>query len=142
MYRSPYLIIFLCLNLLIQGCDSEKKNPNEELRKEVIDIHDEVMPLMGDLKSLKTKVLEKSALISQSDSPDPERIQNLDQLAGELDSAFEGMFVWMRQFKSDYEGMSSDEVNKYLLDQKEKVEKVNVDIKNAIASAQIELEEK
>jgi hypothetical protein len=142
MYRSPYLIIFVCLYLLMLGCDSEKKTPNEELRKEVIDIHDEVMPLMGNLKSLKTKVLEKSDLISQSDSADLERIRELDQLAAELDNAFEGMFVWMRQFKSDYEGMSSDEVKKYLLEQKEKVEKVNVDIKNAIASATIELEEK
>jgi hypothetical protein len=142
MYRSPYLIIFVCLYLLMLGCDSEKKTPNEELRKEVIDIHDEVMPLMGNIKSLKTKVLEKSDLISQSDSADLERIRELDQLAAELDNAFEGMFVWMRQFKSDYEGMSSDEVKKYLLEQKEKVEKVNVDIKNAIASATIELEEK
>lgn len=142
MYRSPHLIIFVCLYFLILGCDSEKKNPNEELRKEVIDIHDEVMPLMGNLKSLKTKVLEKSTLISQSPSPDPEKIEKLVQLASQLDNAFEGMFVWMRQFKSDYEGMSSDEVNKYLLDQKEKVAKVNLDIKNAIASATIELEEK
>lgn len=142
MYRSPYFIIFVCLYLLMLGCNSEKKNPNEELRKEVIDIHDEVMPLMGNLKSLKTKVIEKSALISQSDSPDLERIQKLDFLAAELDSAFEGMFVWMRQFKSDYEGMTSDEVNKYLLEQKVKVEKVNVDIKKAISSTQVELDQK
>jgi hypothetical protein len=123
------------------GCTTEKKDPNDELRREVIEIHDEVMPLMGNLKSLKTKVLEKSSLISQSTSPDPDKIQNLNQLATELDSAFEGMFVWMRQFKSDYEGMSSDEINRYLLEQKEKVEKVNIDIKNAIASANLMLGE-
>jgi len=141
MYKSPCLIIFICLYVLMLGCTTEKKDPNDELRREVIEIHDEVMPLMGNLKSLKTKVLEKSSLISQSTSPDPDKIQNLNQLATELDSAFEGMFVWMRQFKSDYEGMSSDEINRYLLEQKEKVEKVNIDIKNAIASANLMLGE-
>lgn len=140
MYKSPCLIIFICLYVLMLGCTSEKKDPNDELRREVIEIHDEVMPLMGNLKSLKTKVMEKSTLISQSDTPDPERIQELNKLANELDSAFDGMFVWMRQFKSDYEGMSQNEINKYLLEQKLKVEKVNSDIKSALAAANIELE--
>ena len=124
------------------GCSSEKKDPNDELKREVIEIHDEVMPLMGNLKSLKTKLEEKSNLISQSDSPDIEKINRLDQLATDLDSAFSGMFVWMRQFNSDYEGMTKDEINNYLLEQKAKVEKVNADIKGALAAANSELEKK
>ena len=142
MYRSPLLIIFICLYLLMPGCSSEKKDPNDELKREVIEIHDEVMPLMGNLKSLKTKLEEKSNLISQSDSPDIEKINRLDQLATDLDSAFSGMFVWMRQFNSDYEGMTKDEINNYLLEQKAKVEKVNADIKGALAAANSELEKK
>ena len=124
------------------GCSSEKKDPNDELKREVIEIHDEVMPLMGNLKSLKTKLEEESNLISQSDSPDIEKINRLDQLATDLDSAFSGMFVWMRQFNSDYEGMTKDEINNYLLEQKAKVEKVNADIKGALAAANSELEKK
>ncbi|WP_373492943.1 hypothetical protein [Aquiflexum sp.] len=135
MYKSFGLIAFVCLSLQMLGCNSDKKNPNDELKKEVIKIHDEVMPLMGNLKSLKTKILEISASLSQEDSPDHDQIQKLEFLAGELDSAFEGMFVWMRQFNSDFEGMSSDEIRNYLLEQKLKVEKVNVDIKQAIESA-------
>ncbi|WP_373523508.1 hypothetical protein [Aquiflexum sp.] len=135
MCKSLGFIILVSLSLLVFGCKSDGKNPNEELKKEVIGIHDEVMPLMGNLKSLKTKVLEKSASLSKEESPNYDRIQKLELLAGELDSAFEGMFVWMRQFKSDFEGMSSDEVKMYLLDQKLKVEKVNVDIKETIAIA-------
>lgn len=135
MYKSLGLIIFVCLSVQLIGCNSEKKNPNEELKKEVIEIHDEVMPLMGNLKSLKTKIEEMSATLSKDESPNYDQIQKLESLAGELDSAFEGMFVWMRQFKSDYEGMSSDEVKNYLLEQKLKVEKVNEDIKEAITLA-------
>lgn len=135
MYKSLGLITLVYFSLQIIGCTSDKKNSTEELKKEVIEIHDEVMPLMGNLKTLKTKILEKSASLSKEEDPDIESIQELELLAGKLDSAFDGMFVWMRQFKSDYEGMSSEEVRMYLLDQKEKVEKVNEDIKEAITSA-------
>jgi hypothetical protein len=135
MNKSLGFVVLICLSLQFSGCNSDKKNPNEELKKEVIEIHDEVMPLMGDLKSLKTKVLEKSASLSNEDFSNKEQIEELEQMAAELDSAFDGMFVWMRQFKSDYEGMSTIEVKDYLLEQKLKVEKVNVDIKEAIASA-------
>ncbi|WP_228779813.1 hypothetical protein [Aquiflexum lacus] len=140
MHKSLGFLILVSLSIQLIGCNSGKENPNEILKREVIEIHDEVMPLMGDLKSLKTKVLEKSASLSHEDSSHEDQIQELEQMAAELDSAFDGMFVWMRQFKSDYEGMSSDEVKIYLLDQKLKVEKVNLDIKQAIFLANEALE--
>ena len=133
-------IIFLCLITSFLGCESEKKDQNQELKNEVIAIHDEVMPLMGDLKSLKKKIDEKTQNVSQSDPENLIEIQKLEMLSDELDSAFNGMFVWMRQFQSTYDNMAEEEVKAYLLDQKEKVEKVNNDIKKALTAAKKELE--
>jgi hypothetical protein len=140
MSRLISRIIFLCFITSLAGCESNSKDQNQELKQEVIDIHDEVMPLMGDLKSLKKKIDEKNILISQSDPENIDKIKELENLSSDLDSAFNGMFVWMRQFQSSYDDMSKDEVQTYLLEQKEKVEKVNRDIKKALTAAKKELE--
>jgi hypothetical protein len=133
-------IIFLSFIASIAGCEPDIRDQNQELKQEVIDIHDEVMPLMGDLKSLKKKIDEKKEMISQSESENIDKIKELETLSINLDSAFNGMFVWMRQFQSSYDDMSEEEVETYLLGQKVKVEKVNEDIKKAMAAAKKELE--
>lgn len=133
-------LIFLSLLASFMGCESSIKNQNQELKQEVIEIHDEVMPLMGDLKSLKKKIDEKREMISQSDPDNTNKINELETISIDLDSAFNGMFVWMRQFQSSYEDMSEEEVKTYLLGQKVKVEKVNEDIKKAMSAAKKELE--
>ncbi|SMD41490.1 hypothetical protein SAMN00777080_0008 [Aquiflexum balticum DSM 16537] len=133
-------VIFLSFLASFVGCEPNIKNQNQELKQEVIDIHDEVMPLMGDLKSLKKKIDEKKDMISQSDPENIDKINELETLSINLDSAFNGMFVWMRQFQSSYDDMSEAEVETYLLGQKVKVEKVNEDIKKAMTAAKKELE--
>jgi uncharacterized protein (DUF342 family) len=133
-------IIFLSFITAITGCEPNIKDQNQKLKQEVIDIHDEVMPLMGDLKSLKKKIDEKKEILTQSDPENIDKIKELETLSVDLDSAFNGMFVWMRQFQSSYDDMSQEEIETYLLGQKVKVEKVNEDIKKAIAAAKKELE--
>jgi len=118
------------------SCNSEQKDEISKLKDEVIGLHDEVMPYMGELKSLKKEVETKSKNLFDEDSLlNQNKIEELDLLAKQLDSAFEGMFVWMRQYKSPEEDMDREAAKIYLLDQKSKVELVNKDIKEALASA-------
>ena len=127
------LIFFL---ILMVSCNSEQKDEISKLKDEVIGLHDEVMPYMGELKSLKKEVETKSKNLFDEDSLlNQNKIEELDLLAKQLDSAFEGMFVWMRQYKSPEEDMDREAAKIYLLDQKSKVELVNKDIKEALASA-------
>jgi hypothetical protein len=122
------------------SCKSERTDEISNLKEEVIGIHDEVMPFMGELKSLKKEVEIKSKGLHEQDSIlNNDRINELNLLAGQLDSAFDGMFVWMRQYKSPEEGMDREEAKIYLLEQKEKVKLVNEEIKIALASAKKEL---
>lgn len=129
---------FLFLTLLV-SCAQEKVDENKLLKQEVIDIHDEVMPKMGELRSLKKSILEKIEALESNVDSDPDSIQRLKTYADDLENAFEGMFVWMRQFQSNYEG-SEEEVYEYLQEQKVLVEKVNRDIKTSIENAKKELE--
>lgn len=122
------------------ACQSEKKDEVGDLKEEVIAIHDEVMPLMGELKSLKKEAETLAEQLTLEDSVVHEqRIEELKALSQQLDQAFDGMFVWMRQFKAPEEEVEKSEAIDYLLDQKVKVEKVNKDIKEALALAKQEL---
>lgn len=132
------LFVSFLLLLSALSCAQEKIDENKLLKQEVIDIHDEVMPRMGELRSLKKSLLEKVEALENNGDSDPESIQRLKTYADDLEHAFDGMFVWMRQFQSSYEG-SEEEVHKYLQEQKVLVEKVNRDIKTSIENAKKEL---
>ena len=130
-------ILFL---FFLFSCKPERTDEINNLKDEVIGIHDEVMPFMGELKSLKKEVEIKSKGLHEEDSIlNIDRIKELNLLAGQLDSAFDGMFVWMRQYKSPEEDMDWEEAKIYLIDQKEKVELVNEEIKITLAFAKKEL---
>ena len=126
--------------LFLFSCGESKEEANQRLRAEVIQIHDEVMPFMGDLKSLRKEIVAKAdELKSSSESDNTQKVQELILLAKQLDEAFDGMFVWMRQFKQSTDDMSEEEVEIYLLEQREMVQKVHDDITSAIEKANSEL---
>lgn len=128
--------------LLIFSCSGDKVEENQLLKDEVIAIHDEVMPFMGELKTLSKKINEKSEVLAEQDlEGTSEKVLELNFLAKDLDDAFEGMFVWMRQFKSTYVEMSEEEIKSYLQEQRVLVSKVRDDINRSMAAAKEELEE-
>lgn len=133
-------LFFIPVFILLSSCQPSDEESNALLKEEVIAIHDEVMPKMGELKSLHKEVLLKIDQLKSDSSKNADEIQELQVLAHDLDTSFEGMFIWMRQFKSTYEGMTDEEITQYLLEQKKLVEKVNVDIKKNLDNAKAELD--
>ena len=126
------LIVMVVLN----ACGSSR-DANENLKDEIIAIHDEVMPEMGKLQALQKDFLEQAEQLGQEDSlSNNEDITRLRNLAVELEGAYDGMFVWMRQFDTDYGEMTDEEITMYLEGQKEMVEKVNTDIKDVLTKAE------
>ncbi len=115
------------------ACESK----NVQLKEEVIAIHDEVMPRMGQLKSLQKDLNQKADQLASEDSvAQSVLIQHLRKTAVDLDAAYEGMFVWMRQFEPEQGEMTDDEFNAYLQEQKTLVEKVKLDINNSLDKAE------
>ncbi|WP_291778461.1 hypothetical protein [Cecembia sp.] len=140
--RKIFNVLFLLFSFSQLSCQNEKIDENQLLKDEVIAIHDEVMPYMGELKSLKKEIDNKLDSLVQHDSlVHAEEIKKLSLLSEQLDHAFDGMFVWMRQFKAPDADAEKEEAKSYLLDQKEMVQKVNEDIKEALKLAKVELAE-
>lgn len=112
--------------------DVTETSGNQELYNEVMKVHDEVMPKMNDVHRLKQEMKEK--LDSQNlDQAEKIKIQGM---IARLDSANEGMMIWMRQFSPLPDSLGEEKAREYLEDEMEKVKKVREDILQALEEAE------
>lgn len=121
------MLVLACANPLIEA--------NKAMRAQIIGVHDEVMPKIGQLMSLEKKALAQADSLFAQDSTASTNIEAMRSLAGQLNQAHEGMFVWMRQYSLDEEGKTPEELKTYLDEQLVKVNQVNADIKAALEQA-------
>jgi membrane-associated HD superfamily phosphohydrolase len=130
----PLLISFL---ILLFSCSSSQEEENIKLKEKVIAIHDEVMPKIGELRTFQQGLLEKANRLENSSEADDSHIviQELRSAAHACEEAYDNMFVWMRQFKSEYSDMDEQEVKVYLEDQLGKVGQVSEDILTSLHEA-------
>ena len=110
------------LFVILMACQAgkETKSEVETLKAEVMAVHDEVMPKMGELRNIR------KALLLQADSliaVDSARASLLKESAEEIAAANESMMNWMRAYNPDFEG-TEEETKAYLSAEKESVTQV------------------
>jgi len=119
--------------------ESAQKNQQAALYKEVIDIHDEVMPKMRDinelLQSIDGRISEYKA-DSLLNSDQIAEKQNLESTRELLEEANEGMMQWMRDFEQITDDQEHEVVINYLTEEKRKIEKIREDILAVIEEAE------
>ena len=126
------------------GIESEYPDPTAQetqLYEEVIAVHDKVMPRLGDIASLKSRIEEQIGILESNPGHDPERLAKLRNQMKALDEADEAMMAWMRQFIASYEGWKHDSIMHYLNGEKDKIEKVDEMVDNAIRQTKMLLGE-
>jgi hypothetical protein len=133
-------LIFL-FSMLVLACANPLIEANKAMRAQIIGVHDEVMPKIGQLMSLEKKALSQADSLFAQDSTATTDIEAMRSLAGQLNQAHEGMFVWMRQYSLDEEGKTPEELKTYLDEQLVKVNQVNADIKAALEQAASKLKD-
>lgn len=136
---SSFLI--LLFSMLVLACTNPLIEANKEMRAQIIGVHDEVMPKIGQLMSLEKKALAQADSLFAQDSTASTEIEAIRSLAGQLNQAHEGMFVWMRQYSLEEEGKTPEEIKTYLDEQLVKVNQVNADIKAALEQAASKLKD-
>lgn len=127
--------LIFSLLLILQACGPNQKDLNQNKRAEVMTIHDEVMPKLGQLKAFEKKAIQKASELAAMDTVDTVQVKQLEDLGKELSQAYEEMFVWMRQYELDEEGKSPEEIKIYLEEQLISVTKVNTAIKDVLAKS-------
>lgn len=128
------VILMAALWMLAAACGNNEQSKKEapaqtdslttvvqELGKACIEVHDEVMPRLGEIHQLKKRLSEHRVQLNDgSDSIDLYR-----QTIHLLDSADEAMMDWMAQYDVEYLSTHKpEEAVTYYEDQKEKVEYV------------------
>ncbi len=138
LFSNSLIFIF---SMFVLACSNPLIEANKEMRAQIIGVHDEVMPKMGELMSLQKKALAQADSLYAQDSTATTQIESMRSLAGQLDQAYEGMFVWMRQYSLEEEGKTPEEIKTYLDDQLLKVNQVNAEIKAALEQAGTQLKD-
>lgn len=125
------------LLFLVFSCE-KKANELEKLQEEVIGVHDEVMPKMGELR--KTMKLLEAKADSMAEDSVKEAIYR--DLASNIKVANESMMQWMRNFDPTLiqNEVNEAKVKEYLLDQKDKIEKVKYDMLESLSEGNKGLE--
>jgi hypothetical protein len=129
------LSLIFAILLFFQSCGSAQKEENIKKRAEVIAIHDEVMPKLGKLKSQAKLASERAGELAVGEQLDSLHVQSLQDLAVELNEAYEAMFVWMRQYETEDGELTPEEVKTYLDEQLILVTEVNIKIKSSLSKA-------
>ena len=131
--RKSFFMRILCLITLLtiglMAC-SEKSH----LEKEVMAIHDEVMPKMGDIH-LARKGLRKILSATKDSTVQADIISMIN----DLESADEGMMRWMAEWKVP---AKEPEKTNYLNKEKEKITKVKIDMLSSLEKANAYLNSK
>ena len=129
-------LILLVLSFLVVSCGGYDTKAKVD---EIFEVHDEVMPMLGEVMVLKNRVLEKAN--SESDSL---KVVALQELAQDLDNAQRGMMLWMNEWAANAEPHKNEQSNLeerkvFLEAEMDKVTKVKEDIISSIEVAKKEL---
>ncbi len=110
-------LLFLLLPfVLIFSCNNQQKQI-DQLKDEVIAIHDEVMPKTADINRVKRKL---KAIAKDTTLTETQKGQLLNQIT-ELTKANEAMSQWMAEFKQPAADDKFENTMKMLNDEKGKI---------------------
>ncbi|MGB5170043.1 MAG: hypothetical protein WBN69_01290 [Eudoraea sp.] len=139
MIRSKFFLFILFLTFISACKDSPQKSDTPSQMKEVMAIHDEVMPKMGDISKLVATLKSKVDTTENGKAYEKAMI--------DLQNAHKEMMDWMRgfgdRFNSDEilnDAALSPEKLKWLEEEEQKIKKVKEDINSSIKNAEKLLE--
>ncbi|MFM9949178.1 MAG: hypothetical protein ACKV1O_14655 [Saprospiraceae bacterium] len=114
------IFLFLLIALAFSACNTEQST-QEKLWDEMMVVHDEVMPKMGDLNRLSRNIRSQLDTVPPIDTL--QKLQQLDLLI-RLGKAEEGMMVWMSELEilDDLRATKSHkEIIRYLEAEKQRI---------------------
>jgi hypothetical protein len=115
------------------AADTTADGGNDALRDEVMKVHDEVMPKLDDIYQLKEKLKNK---VAEAPAMTAEKKKEIEATIAKLDSASEGMMIWMRKFDPMIDSLTTEKKREYLENEMEKVRKVREDIYEALSQGE------
>ncbi len=122
-----FLSVVLLLGLVLGSCDNGNKEIQQAIKKEVIGIHDEIMPKMREIVELKEqlKQIQNDFADQSGNSESMEKVTKLRQLQTDLNESESAMRTWMQEFKIELpEETPHEEIVEYYQTEKEEISAV------------------
>lgn len=112
----------IILATLFLSCNGGENQKLEILQDEVMAIHDEVMPKMGEIMSLKEQLNTSLAAIDSTKANYGAIKVASDSLTNLLTEADNNMMDWMDEYNADtLKAISVEDGIKYLMEEKSKI---------------------
>lgn len=127
-------ILVLAPTFVFVNCNSAENEAQEDLKKEIFVIHDDVMPKTSEINRLQRKIRK---LTKDNPSLDDSTRLKISDVQIQLEKAHDGMMVWMNNFKSPAKlrpSKSHEEIMQYLVEEKLKITQVRDDMLLSIES--------
>jgi hypothetical protein len=131
------LLAVLCI---LSACGPSKKQKEEQLRSEVMAIHDEVMPRTEEMYRLRKRLQAMADSLLKQDLTDTLLRHEIERLILQLRKADDSMMSWMHNYNGGAGLYDHNELMRYLQEEKRKIEAVRQAIIEAIDSTNAFLE--
>jgi hypothetical protein len=138
MKRSQ-LLLFLSLGLLFWSACTDKNQSTEAAAfQEMMAIHDEVMPKMGDINRLSRQLKKMETVV---DSTNRQLLGQIDLAIRALEKADQGMMAWMnfnggRKLEKLQAEKAHEEIMQYIQEEEKSIRKVQVAMLESITQAE------
>lgn len=134
---------FCVLALFAWACSGNQAGEKEALRKEVVDIHDEIMPHMREIGELKEKLQALEGSLAEGNADEVSgNIAKIQAATESLTQAEDAMRTWMQTFKYEIsDDLEHEQIMDYLNGEKEKIIQVKQLITQSVDSSKILLSE-
>jgi hypothetical protein len=133
MIRNQLVVLLSVLSLCLFSCSDTEEDKLEKLHNEVMVVHDEVMPQKADLNRLKRQLKSYKDVISDENADLKDSLINGILL---LSKSEDLMTDWMAGYDYPNEEVSTEQMTKYLIGQKDTIKYVQENFKMSIAIAQ------
>ena len=125
------IILLACTSIIFSNCKPSNEDIQQELVREVMVVHDEVMPKMDDIHKTQKQLREK-----KSDVTNLVLKQEIDDHIIALEQAGEGMMDWMAnlQLPRTDDTRTHEQIMMYLEKEKIEIQHVSDDMNGSIAA--------
>lgn len=134
---KKYVLPIGMMFLVMVSCSNPLASKVEEIKKEAIAIHDEVMPRMGEISELSVNLKQmREALKADTTDSAMQVIDKLNQQIVALDNAYEGMMEWMNLYQPQFEEQHTlDSAVIYYEEQRSLITDVKLNMEQSINDA-------
>jgi len=121
-----HAIWMLAVALTVASCTDGQQQKREEMGKKVMEVHDAIMPKMGELVAQEKALLEELQTRAGDTLAvlDSAWTVSVDRTTQELRQAHDDMMDWMSEYRFPTEDIAFDKAMEYMEKEKKRMEEI------------------